>query len=151
MTCSMHAGGHLRVREIVLYFWRFTHGHLALDRTEWRYPWAHRATKCPNFRGCFSKGSKAFDRGHYGGFPGQMNTERSGQMTIPSHTRETRMFLGMEAVVASEPMRELLGTIERVARSMATVLITGESGSGKELIARAVHHYSPRSHKPWVD
>ncbi len=45
----------------------------------------------------------------------------------------------------------LLGTIERVARSQATVLITGESGSGKELIARAVHHYSSRSHKPWVD
>jgi len=61
------------------------------------------------------------------------------------------MFLGMEAVIASEPMRALLGTIERVARSMATVLITGESGSGKELIARAVHHYSLRSHKPWVD
>jgi DNA-binding NtrC family response regulator len=61
------------------------------------------------------------------------------------------MFLGMEAVIASEPMRALLATIERVARSTATVLITGESGSGKELIARAVHHYSLRSHKPWVD
>jgi DNA-binding NtrC family response regulator len=63
----------------------------------------------------------------------------------------TKMFLGMEAVIASEPMRALLSTIERVARSQATVLITGESGSGKELIARAVHHYSLRSHKPWVD
>ncbi len=60
-------------------------------------------------------------------------------------------FLGMEAVIASEPMRALLGMVERVARSQATVLITGESGSGKELIARAVHHYSLRSHKPWVD
>ena len=57
----------------------------------------------------------------------------------------------MEAVIASEPLRALLSTIERVARSQATVLITGESGSGKELIARAVHHYSLRSHKPWVD
>ena len=63
----------------------------------------------------------------------------------------TKTFLGMEAVIASEQMRALLGTIERVARSQATVLITGESGSGKELIARAVHHYSLRSHKPWVD
>ena len=67
----------------------------------------------------------------------------------PAH--ETQVFLGMEAVIASEPMRALLSTIERVARSQATVLITGESGSGKELIARAVHHYSLRSHKPWVD
>jgi len=72
----------------------------------------------------------------------------------PAHqarTDQTQVFLGMEAVIASEPIRALLATIERVARSQATVLITGESGSGKELIARAVHHYSLRSHKPWVD
>jgi len=66
-------------------------------------------------------------------------------------TQTTTTFLGMEAVIESEQIRALLGTIERVARSQATVLITGESGSGKELIARAVHHYSARSHKPWVD
>ncbi len=64
---------------------------------------------------------------------------------------QTTTFLGMEAVIESEQIRALLSTIERVARSQATVLITGESGSGKELIARAVHHYSARSHKPWVD
>ncbi|MDP8988451.1 MAG: sigma-54 dependent transcriptional regulator [Acidobacteriota bacterium] len=63
----------------------------------------------------------------------------------------TKTFLGMEAVIESEQIRTLLGTIERVARSQATVLITGESGSGKEWVARAVHHFSPRSHKPWVD
>jgi len=72
-------------------------------------------------------------------------------MTIHSQTYETQLFLGMKAVIASEQIRELLSIVERVARSAATVLITGESGSGKELIARAVHHYSPRSHKPWVD
>jgi two-component system, NtrC family, response regulator HydG len=82
-----------------------------------------------------------------------MVTEPIGAATMTEHiqTHETQVFLGMEAVVASEPLRELLSTIERVARSQATVLITGESGSGKELIARAVHHYSLRSHKPWVD
>jgi len=61
------------------------------------------------------------------------------------------MFLGMPAVIASEPMRRLMGMVERVARSHATVLITGESGSGKEVIARAVHHHSMRSQKAWVD
>ena len=76
---------------------------------------------------------------------------RAAMMTEQSPTHETQVFLGMEAVIASQPLRALLSTIERVARSMATVLITGESGSGKELIARAVHHYSLRSHKPWVD
>src|SRR4051812_16057545 len=65
--------------------------------------------------------------------------------------QETQLFLGMEAVIASQPMRSLMATVERAARSHASVLITGESGSGKELIARALHHYSQRSHKPWVD
>jgi transcriptional regulator with PAS, ATPase and Fis domain len=64
---------------------------------------------------------------------------------------EERIFLGMTAVIASEPMRRVMAMVERVARSNATVLVTGESGTGKELIARAVHQYSPRSHRPWVD
>jgi DNA-binding NtrC family response regulator len=48
-------------------------------------------------------------------------------------------------------MQRILALAARVARSEATVLITGESGSGKEMIARAVHYYSQRSQKPWVD
>lgn len=60
-------------------------------------------------------------------------------------------FLGMPAVVASRPMRELMSTVERVARTNAAVLIIGESGTGKELIARAIHHYSLRCSRPWVD
>src|ERR1700690_4171397 len=66
-------------------------------------------------------------------------------------SQQTQIFLGMEVIIASEPMRALLATVERAARSHAAVLITGESGSGKELVARALHHYSMRSHKPWVD
>src|SRR6266513_3134635 len=45
----------------------------------------------------------------------------------------------------SEPMRELLEEIERVARSDAKVLITGESGVGKELVATAMHAKSARA------
>ena len=48
-------------------------------------------------------------------------------------------------------MQQLIELAERIAQSNAAVLITGESGSGKELIARAVHHYSLRCAKPWVD
>jgi DNA-binding NtrC family response regulator len=44
----------------------------------------------------------------------------------------------------SRPMQELFQLLETVARSNATVLITGETGTGKEVIARAVHHNSPR-------
>jgi len=54
-------------------------------------------------------------------------------------------------VIASETMRQLMSMAERVARSNASVLILGESGSGKELLARAIHHFSNRSQKPWVD
>ena len=48
-------------------------------------------------------------------------------------------------------MLRLFETVERVARANATVLVTGESGAGKEIVARAVHHYSLRVAKPWVD
>ncbi|HET9699059.1 MAG TPA: sigma 54-interacting transcriptional regulator [Terriglobales bacterium] len=58
---------------------------------------------------------------------------------------------GFEAVVVSEPMRKLMQMVERVARASASVLITGETGSGKEFIARALHHHSLRCTKPWID
>ncbi|MFW5845555.1 MAG: sigma-54 interaction domain-containing protein, partial [Planctomycetota bacterium] len=50
----------------------------------------------------------------------------------------------------SRPMQELFGLLPRVAASGATVLIAGASGSGKELVARAVHNTSPRASGPFV-
>ena len=58
---------------------------------------------------------------------------------------------GFEAVVCSEAMHKLMQMVERVARSSAAVLIVGETGAGKEFIARAIHHHSLRCAKPWVD
>lgn len=60
-------------------------------------------------------------------------------------------FLGMPAIICSAAMRDLMCMVERVAMTPATVLITGETGAGKELVARALHHYSLRSARPWVD
>jgi two-component system, NtrC family, response regulator AtoC len=60
-------------------------------------------------------------------------------------------YLGLSAIIASQPMQKLMQLVIKVAQTNATVLITGESGTGKELVARAVHHYSLRCTKPWVD
>jgi transcriptional regulator with PAS, ATPase and Fis domain len=62
-----------------------------------------------------------------------------------------KTFLGMPAVIQSAAMRQLLGFAERLGRSGAAVLITGETGVGKELVARAIHEYSPRAARPWID
>ena len=50
----------------------------------------------------------------------------------------------------SAPMREVLAQIERVANSRATVLIRGETGTGKELAANAIHQAGPRRDKPFI-
>jgi len=58
---------------------------------------------------------------------------------------------GFEGIIAgSEPMRKVLRTVTAVAASTLPVLITGESGSGKELIASAIHKSSPRAGKRFV-
>jgi DNA-binding NtrC family response regulator len=64
---------------------------------------------------------------------------------------QAKLYLGMPAIISSPGMQQLIELVQRIAQTNAAVLITGESGSGKELIARAVHHYSLRCAKPWVD
>ena len=53
-------------------------------------------------------------------------------------------------VGASKKMQEIFRLIEMVAPSTASVLITGASGTGKELVARTIHELSPRRNKPFV-
>jgi DNA-binding NtrC family response regulator len=58
---------------------------------------------------------------------------------------------GLPNIVAADPkMAAVLDMVERVADSAATVLITGESGTGKDLLARALHFSSPRRDGPFV-
>ncbi len=58
--------------------------------------------------------------------------------------------LAPEILGQAPAMQEVFRAIGRLALSHATVLITGESGSGKELVARALHRHSPRAEKPFV-
>jgi two-component system NtrC family response regulator len=65
--------------------------------------------------------------------------------------RERTGSMALEGIVGvSDAMRSLCRAVEKVAPTSATVLILGDSGTGKELLARAVHRLSGRSHKPFV-
>jgi PAS domain S-box-containing protein len=55
-----------------------------------------------------------------------------------------------ELIGSSSTLKKVLKNVERVAPTDSTVLITGETGTGKELIARAIHNLSPRKNKPLV-
>ncbi len=58
---------------------------------------------------------------------------------------------GTAGVIASDPRTiELLALARRVAKSCATVMLTGESGSGKEVLARFIHQHSTRAGQPFV-
>ena len=62
-----------------------------------------------------------------------------------------REIHGTKFIVASGTMQRFMAMVERVAGHTETVLITGETGSGKELIACSIHEFSYRNGKPWID
>ena len=59
-------------------------------------------------------------------------------------------FSARNFVFASPPMEEVARLILKAARSEATVLLSGETGSGKDLVAKTIHHASPRKKGPYV-
>ncbi len=74
---------------------------------------------------------------------------------ITSLERETdrlqaSLHLSHQMVGDSAPVREVYSTIAKVARVDTTALITGETGTGKELAARAIHFNSPRARRPFI-
>ncbi|MCA1809886.1 MAG: sigma-54-dependent transcriptional regulator [Kiritimatiellia bacterium] len=74
---------------------------------------------------------------------------------LESENRQLRRQLdkkfGLENIIGNSPcMEELFDLIRQVAPSRATVLIQGASGTGKELVAQAIHRLSPRAQAPFV-
>ena len=74
---------------------------------------------------------------------------------LRDENRELREALGerykFENIIGHSPaMQEIFATIMRVAPTRATVLLAGESGVGKDMIARAIHQHSPRKDRPFV-
>src|SRR5437868_2050033 len=74
---------------------------------------------------------------------------------LRDENRELREALGQryqfENIIGrSQAMQDIFATVTRVAGTRATVLLAGESGVGKDMIARAIHQHSPRRDRPFV-
>jgi two-component system response regulator PilR (NtrC family) len=69
-------------------------------------------------------------------------------LRLKQQIQERYSFSGL--IGKSKKMRDVYDLIEKVANSMASVIILGESGTGKELAAKAIHYNSPRREKPFV-
>jgi two-component system, NtrC family, response regulator AtoC len=76
----------------------------------------------------------------------QKGLERAADEPPPSRL----LSQGSHMIAGSPAMNVLLSMLRRAANGTATVLVRGESGSGKELVARQVHDFSPRSAGPFV-
>jgi len=72
----------------------------------------------------------------------------SENLQLRQMLEEKHRLTGMISV--SGAMEEVINIAGRAAESKATILIRGESGTGKELLAKAIHHASPRSGKPFI-
>jgi len=66
------------------------------------------------------------------------------------HTLRLQYAGSDKLVINSAKMRDLMGTVIRLAQVDSTILITGESGTGKELIAETIHKYSARKEEPFI-
>jgi two-component system, NtrC family, nitrogen regulation response regulator GlnG len=95
--------------------------------------------------GAFEYLPKPFDVDHAVALVRRALEESRRQVEAPGVEVDAPEILGQ-----APAMQEVFRAIGRLAQSHATVLITGESGSGKELVARALHRHSPRAAKAFI-
>ncbi|MDR2625774.1 MAG: nitrogen regulation protein NR(I) [Zoogloeaceae bacterium] len=99
----------------------------------------------------------AFQGGAFEYLPKPFDVDQALELirrAIDESTRQSgvaeNVDLTPEILGQAPAMQEVFRAIGRLSQSHATVLITGESGSGKELVARALHRHSPRQNAPFV-
>jgi formate hydrogenlyase transcriptional activator len=78
------------------------------------------------------------------------NEDRLQNETVALREEIVRSSMFEEIVGSSEPLRKVLAQVSRVAPTDSTVLIQGETGTGKELIARAIHNRSKRVNRAFI-
>jgi transcriptional regulator with PAS, ATPase and Fis domain len=76
----------------------------------------------------------------------QTNVSKDEDLQAPASRRSEP-----DVIVRSESLQRVMRLAEKVARHPAAVLIVGETGTGKEMIARTIHEHSLRCNQPWVD
>ncbi|HKJ04240.1 MAG TPA: sigma-54 dependent transcriptional regulator [Geopsychrobacteraceae bacterium] len=79
------------------------------------------------------------------------NAMKIGQLVAENQALRAKIDRDYEMIGDSPAIRRLKGQIEVAAPSAGWVLITGENGTGKELVARAIHHQSNRHDRPFVE
>lgn len=76
--------------------------------------------------------------------------KRKENRTASGLVAESGSIIGTELIGRSDAMQEILLKLEKIAPTDANILILGENGTGKDLIAKAIHQHSLRAQKPFV-
>jgi two-component system, NtrC family, response regulator AtoC len=79
-----------------------------------------------------------------------LGVAQPGKLVVASSTSIEHRIGGNRVIVADAAMLKLYELVRRLARSDISVLVTGETGSGKENAAAALHHWSPRANGPLI-
>src|SRR5687767_4913828 len=76
--------------------------------------------------------------------------KRKGNKSAGGDASQADSSIGREILGESEPMQEIFYKVEKIAPTLANILILGENGTGKDLIAKAIHQHSLRSDQPFI-
>ena len=94
-------------------------------------------------------GQHSFEEFDSGVYPASCTRPRTpvveDELDLPAHPKSMAGVIG-----SAESLVDVYRVVDRVADTTCTILVTGDSGTGKELVARAVHNASPRVDKPFV-